>query len=210
MTPHVICLVGTLHTPSRLEGIVRAVGDELEGLGMRVTIFDGASLELPFYRPDQPGQDPRAVSFLQSVADSDGVVLGSPAYHGSVSGLLKNALDYVNELGSDQRPFLDGRPVGCVTVGDGAQGAATTLTCLRTIAHALRGWPTPLGIAIGGRDEAAEKARIERQLPTLAGQVARLALLSARSRARHPTTRSLCRTDRRSCPRPQAPEKAAS
>ncbi|MFI2028779.1 NADPH-dependent FMN reductase [Streptomyces buecherae] len=38
----------------------------------------------------------------------------APTYHGTVSGVLKNALDYVNDLIGEPRPFLDGRPVGCV------------------------------------------------------------------------------------------------
>lgn len=187
--PSVVCLVGTLRSPSRLEAMVGAVGRELERLGLKTTTFDGASLELPLYRPGQPAADPRVASLLSAIAGADGVVLASPAYHGSVSGLLKNALDHLNELGSDPRPFLDGRPVGCLTTGDGPQGAATALTGLRTIAHALRGWPTPLGIAIGGHDEAAEKEQLARQVPVLAAQVARLSLLSARSRSRRATDR---------------------
>ncbi|MBB5134391.1 hypothetical protein HNP84_004123 [Thermocatellispora tengchongensis] len=40
--------------------------------------------------------------------------------------------------------------MGCVAVARGDQGATTTLATLRTVAHALRGWPTPLGIALSG------------------------------------------------------------
>lgn len=183
MRPHVVCMVGTLYTPSRLEQIVRGAAEEFERIGMRVTVFDGGSLELPLYRPGLAAQEVRVDSLLRAIADADGVVLASPTYHGSVSGLLKNALDYINDLESDARPFLDGRPVGCITVGDGPQGAVTALMALRTITHALRGWPTPLGIAVGTQDDAAGKAQLERQIPVLARQVARLAVLNARSRS---------------------------
>jgi NAD(P)H-dependent FMN reductase len=184
MTPHVVLLAGTLRSPSRLNRAVGLAAEEFERLGMRVTVFDGPSLALPFYHPDRPADDARVRSLLEAIADADGVVLGSPTYHGSVSGLLKNALDYLNDLESDPRPFLDGRPVGCITVASGQQGAVTALTTLRVIVHALRGWPTPLGIAVGGLDEAAEQAQLRQQVPVLVGQVARLAMLSARSRAR--------------------------
>ncbi|WP_459249991.1 NADPH-dependent FMN reductase [Streptomyces youssoufiensis] len=43
----------------------------------------------------------------------------APTYHGTVSGVLKNALDYVNDLIGEPRPFLDGRSVGCVAVAAG-------------------------------------------------------------------------------------------
>jgi FMN reductase len=35
--------------------------------------------------------------------------------------------------------------VGCIAVAGGWQAAGQTLAALRAIAHALRGWPTPLG-----------------------------------------------------------------
>ncbi len=75
-------------------------------------------------------------------------MLVSPGYHGTVSGLVKNALDYIEDLRDDPRPYLDGRAVGCVATASGWQAAVTTLTSLRSIVHALRGWPTPLGAAV--------------------------------------------------------------
>jgi FMN reductase len=75
-------------------------------------------------------------------------VIGSPGYHGSLSGVVKNALDHLEALRDDERPYLDGRAVGCVTTAYGWQAAVNTLTALRQIVHALRGWPTPYGIAL--------------------------------------------------------------
>ena len=72
------------------------------------------------------------------------IIVASPAYHGGVSGLVKNALDYVEDLRDAKRPYLDGRAVGCIACAGGWQAAVATLTGLRSISHALRGWPTPL------------------------------------------------------------------
>lgn len=57
----------------------------------------------------------------------------------------------------------------------GWQGAVSTLTALRSIVHALRGWPTPLGIALntvpqGGADPCTT-VDIHRQIETLVGQI---------------------------------------
>jgi FMN reductase len=41
--------------------------------------------------------------------------------------------------------------VGCVATGAGWQGANATLNALRNVIHALRGWPTPLGLAFNTR-----------------------------------------------------------
>jgi FMN reductase len=85
---------------------------------------------------------------VDALRRADGVIIASPGYHGSVSGLVKNALDYVEDLREDDNPYLSGRAVGCVTTAYGWQAAVTTLQTLRSIVHALRGWPTPLGAAI--------------------------------------------------------------
>jgi FMN reductase len=63
-------------------------------------------------------------------------------------GLLKNAIDYTQDMMNDDRPYLSGRPVACIATGAGWQGVVTTLEHLRTVVHALRGWPTPLGVGI--------------------------------------------------------------
>ena len=90
----------------------------------------------------------RARDYIESVRRADALVIASPGYHGTVSGLVKNALDYLEELRRDQRPYLDGRPVGVLAVARGWQASVGTLGTLREVVHALRGWPTPLGLAI--------------------------------------------------------------
>src|SRR5215210_4500152 len=89
-----------------------------------------------------------ARALVERIARGDGVTLASPAYHGGVSGFVKNALDHVEELRDSRRPYLDGRAVGCIACAGGWQAAAATLAGLRSIVHALRGWPTPLGVAL--------------------------------------------------------------
>jgi FMN reductase len=86
------------------------------------------------------------------MAMADGFVLVSPGYHGTISGLVKNALDYAEDLRDDPRPYFSGRAVGSIAVASGYQAAVTTLGALRTVVHALRGWPTPMGGAINSSD----------------------------------------------------------
>jgi FMN reductase len=65
-----------------------------------------------------------------------------------VSGLVKNAIDLLEDLRAEERVYLDGMPVGCIVTAAGWQGCNTTLAALRSIVHALRGWPTPLGVTL--------------------------------------------------------------
>lgn len=189
--PHVVCLSGSLSPGSRSERISNWCAAEIAGLGADTTVITGPELEFPFYRTH--GQRPESVEkFLSALRTSDGIVVVSPTYHGTVSGLLKNAFDYINDLESDPQPFLDGRPVGCVAVSSGEQGATSTLATLRTIGHALRGWPTPLGVVVSGvvgngDSDAAGIPVAERlvgQLRLMLGQVLSLAAVNLRRRRR--------------------------
>lgn len=99
------------------------------------------------YMPGENSSE-QASCLLAALRDCRGIIISSPAYHGSISGLLKNALDYAEELRTDARVYLDGIPVGCIACAGGWQAAGQTLSVLRTIAHSLRGWPTPFGATL--------------------------------------------------------------
>jgi FMN reductase len=100
------------------------------------------------FKPTVGRRGKRVMTLVAAIRECDGLVLGSPAYHGGLSGLVKNALDYLEDLHDDPRPYLDGRAVGCIACAYGGQATASTLTSLRDIVHALRGWPTPLGVTV--------------------------------------------------------------
>jgi hypothetical protein len=47
---------------------------------------------------------------------------------GGISGLVKNALDYVEDLRDHELPYLDGRAVGCIGCAYRRQATTTTLS----------------------------------------------------------------------------------
>jgi FMN reductase len=100
------------------------------------------------YQPENPERSDAARDLVAQLALADGIIVGSPGYHGSISGFVKNALDYAEDLRALERPYFSGRAVGCIATAGGWPGAVNTLGALRDIVHALRGWPTPMGAAI--------------------------------------------------------------
>jgi FMN reductase len=146
--PLIVGLGGTEREGSVTEACLREALLGAERSGARVQLFSARSLELPMYNPTVSDRSEQAVALIEAVRECDGLVLGSPAYHGGLSGLVKNALDYLEDLHDDPRPYLDGRAVGCIVCAYGGQATATTLSSLRNIIHALRGWPTPLGVTV--------------------------------------------------------------
>ncbi|GAA4008488.1 NAD(P)H-dependent oxidoreductase [Sphingomonas humi] len=116
--------------------------------GAEVIVFDGTYIShLPHYRGPDWTPD-KASELVEAVRGADGILIATPGYHGTVSGMVKNAIDYFEELANDARPYLDGRPVGLIVTAFGHQAANSGMTTMRTIAHALRGWPTPFGAAV--------------------------------------------------------------
>jgi FMN reductase len=114
---------------------------------VEIDVLAGEALLMPLYdMAHTPGA--AAQHFVEAVRQADGIVIASPSYHGTVSGLIKNALDHIEALRTDDRPYLEGRAVGCVVVADGPQAMGSTLTTLRAVIHALRGWPTPYAACV--------------------------------------------------------------
>jgi FMN reductase len=116
---------------------------------------------------------------VEAVRQADGIVIASPSYHGGISGVVKNAIDLLEELREDSRPYFDGRPVGLLVSAAGWQAGGVTLAALRGIVHAMRGWPTPMGIAINTLEQRPFDAegqladeKIGTQLDAMAQQLA--------------------------------------
>ena len=146
--PVILGIGGTVRDGSSTEKALAASLRAVEAQGGRTEILGGGFLaSLPIYNPSAvPTASQTAL--VEAVRAADGLILASPGYHGSISGVMKNALDTLEALRDDARPYFTDRAVGLIVTADGSQAAGTTLTTLRSIIHALRGWPTPLGAAL--------------------------------------------------------------
>lgn len=145
--PLIVGVGGTTRQNSSSELALRAALRHARAAGAETAIFTGADLNLPMYGAGDDSRTEAVSRYIEALRRADGVILASPGYHGSISGLLKNALDYIEDLRDDAAPYLDGRAVGCIVSAYGAQAMGTTLSAMRSIVHALRGWPTPMAAA---------------------------------------------------------------
>jgi len=137
--------------------------------------------DLPIYDPRPGDPSERQAELADLVRGADGLILATPGYHGSLSGVMKNALDTLELLRGDARPYFSDRAVGVIVTAAGPQAAGTTLTAVRSIIHALRGWPTPYGAAMTvnsasfGPDGRPLEAHDAWQVDTVAAQVVQFA-----------------------------------
>jgi FMN reductase len=186
--PFIVGLGGTTRAGSTSERAVRFALSVAAEDGAETMLIDGPALVLPIYDPAGAASEPGATRLVAALRRADGVIVASPGYHGSLSGLIKNALDYTENMARDPAPYLDGRAFGCIAVSHGWQAAVQTLTSLRGIAHALRAWPTPMGVAFTTlqpafrEDGGCADPAVATQITVMARQVvefARLRRLSA-------------------------------
>jgi FMN reductase len=147
--PYIVGIGGTTRAGSSTESALRAALRHAEELGADTRLFGGEALAaLAGYSPEQADRTEGQRELVEAVRRADAVIFASPGYHGGVSGLVKNAIDLLEDLRADERVYLDGMPVGCIVTAAGWQGCNTTLAAMRSIVHALRGWPTPLGVTL--------------------------------------------------------------
>ena len=196
--PLIVGLGGTGNPNSASELLLRRALELAEAHGAETLLFDGEALDIPMYAPQIGERTVKAKALIDGLRRADGIVISSPGYHGTVSGLIKNALDYVQDMAGDDPAYFEGRAVGLIAVAGGWQATGTTLATMRAIVHALRGWPTPMAVAVnsqndifGGEGEVAEQA-LDAQLAVLAEQV----VTFARMRALHELSEAAHRADK--------------
>lgn len=181
--PHIVGIGGTTKPGSSTEKALSIALDAARRAGATTTLLAGPMLaNLPLYSPEEAQRTELQQQFVETVRRADGLILATPAYHGGISGLLKNAIDLLEDLRDDVRPYFHDRAVGCIVTAYGWQGAGTTLTSVRTIVHALRGWPTPLGITVNSAERifdgngACIDSKLQSQFEMLARQVVEFAV----------------------------------
>jgi FMN reductase len=150
--PLIVGIGGTLRPGSSTERALRLCLRRAEEGGAATECLAGPALKLPLFAPGDAQRSEAAARLVEAVGNADGLVIASPGYHGSISGLVKNALDYTEDLREEGRPYLEGRAVACISSAATWESAVTTLVALRSVVHALSGWPTPIGVAINSRE----------------------------------------------------------
>jgi FMN reductase len=146
----VLCVAGSARRPSRTAALADATAAQLAARGASCRVWDLA--DRPVLGAAVAGVRELATTreFVRAVAAADAVVLASPVYHNSCSGLLKCALD---ELG----PQLRHKPVALVSCSSSSR-SAQALDHLRLVARALGGLVIPAQVVSRAIDHAGRDA----------------------------------------------------
>jgi NAD(P)H-dependent FMN reductase len=138
----IVGISGSLRPESYSAQALNLVTTRVRALGAEVEILDLRTMSLPFCDGTDEYRDyPDVEKLRKAVKEADGLILVTPEYHGSVSGVLKNALDL---MGFEE---LSDKVTGLISVL-GGQSNSNALNDLRTIMRWVHAWVIPEQIAI--------------------------------------------------------------
>lgn len=180
MTDRLIRIVGLCgslragsHSRKALEIALRAAAEA----GAETILFDPAERPLPFCEgPATPPEAANQAEWSRLVKQADGLILSTPEYHGSFSGVMKNALDLVG-IGE-----MEDKVCGLISVlGGGPQ--ANALSHLRVVCRQVHAWVIPHQAAIGSAyrmfdgDGALKDEKLQRRVERVGTDVVKYARL---------------------------------
>jgi NAD(P)H-dependent FMN reductase len=151
---NVVALLGS----QRQESMTRlALNVALEGVrkaGLEHSLKDLGAPRLPLFEEGVTGNDPAVLQFKEAIRGCDALLVATPVYHDSYSGVLKNAIDHLYDELSD-------KVIGLVAVGGGRTGQGQALEHLRAVFRETNSWVLPRQVAIPSSKEAFEAGKLK-------------------------------------------------
>jgi FMN reductase len=147
----ILAIGGSQRENSRTKHAVELALDGASRAGAEIEFFDLRDHPLPLYddRKEINSYPKSVFQLLEAVRRSDGLIIGTPVYHGTLSGAVKNALDFLELLGNDKPPYLTRKVVGLLSVAGGSSGT-NAINSLIAASYALKAWVLPRMAIIPG------------------------------------------------------------
>jgi FMN reductase len=152
----IVGLGGTLRENSTSLWALQHALESARAEGATTQLLDLRRLDLPMYQPDWELEDygKNVQDFIQIMRHADGFLFSTAAYHGTLAGVTKNALDFMEFLADAPRPYLHNKPVGLIATASGDMADVHSINAMVNVVHSLRGYVLPLSVPI----HAAKKA----------------------------------------------------
>jgi FMN reductase len=175
---NIVAICGSLNAKSTTKMALSLALKGAEEYGADTRMISLRDYELVFHGEVGEADYPPGVFRLRNeIKESDGIIFGTPEYHGSMSGILKNMLDLMS-----QEQF-EGKIVGLVGVAGGHTGAINSLNTMRIIGRNLHCWMLPQEVSVAessktfNDDGTVTNPAIEKRLLDIGRQVVKFASL---------------------------------
>lgn len=172
----VVGICGSLRPGSYTHLAVQLALQSAQEAGAQTHLIDLNDYQLGFC-DGQTEANADVMKLRREVRGAQGIILGTPDYHGSFSGVLKNALDHL------EGKELNGKIIGLISVAGGALGGLDALNGLRAIGRSLHAWAIPQQAVIPeawkvfDASGKLKNVNLERRVKEVGHQVARFAAL---------------------------------
>src|SRR6266853_5434433 len=151
----ILAVVGSLQRESVTRAVIAHVAERLRAEGCTVDVLDFEKEPLALYNPDTAYDLPGYAELKARVERADVVVLGTPDYHGSVSGAMKNFLDHFwHEFAG--KLFA--------TIVASHEKGLTVTDQLRTVARQCYAWTLPYGVSFADDADIKENRIVSQAL----------------------------------------------
>src|SRR5882762_11776345 len=137
-TLRILAVIGSLHAKSVTRTVVLHAAKRLEADGCAVDVLDFEKEPLALYNPDVAHDLPGYADLQARVERADVVVLGTPDYHGGISGAMKNFLDHFWHE-------FTGKLFATIVASH--EKGLTVTDQLRTVARQCYAWTLPYGVS---------------------------------------------------------------
>ena len=152
-TLKILGVSGSMREHSRSRRALDLVLEAARERGAETRLLDLHEIDLPMYRPNGAKDAASVAGAAEAVNWAGAFVLASPDYHGSMSGAMKNFLDYFwTEFAGKVFGYL------CASHEKGL----TVMDQMRTAVRQCYGWSLPYGVAIHGDEDFDAEGNVSR------------------------------------------------
>ena len=146
----VLGLAGEYRASSKSGMLVNAALNLARSQGAEVVFWDLSEQPLPLVGEEGCWTHPNVQAFQALLSECDAFFLSSPEYHGTMSGVMKNTMDWMYDK------HVGGKVFGLMSTLGGVTNS-NTLNHMRIALRWLHGWPVPEQLAVGHVKEAFDE-----------------------------------------------------
>ncbi len=183
--PKILCLAGSLRKDSLNKKLVKVAMAAAQDAGAECTYIDLKDYPMPIYDGDieaESGIPENARKLKKMMMDHQAFLIASPEYNSSVSGALKNFIDWTSrpEQGEKNIAVFIGKVAGIMSASPGALGGLRGLVALRSILGNINVLVVPEQHSISKAGEAftedgkLKEEKDQKAVANIAKRVARL------------------------------------
>lgn len=138
MKPRILAFAGSTRTESYNKRLVRIAAEAARAAGSEVTLLDLRDYPLPLFDEDlekAQGMPEKGQKLKTLFREHDGLLISAPEYNSSITGVLKNSIDWVSRPAPGEPPLVafTGKVAALMSASPGALGGLRGLVHVRAI-----------------------------------------------------------------------------